>query len=252
MREITIIAIAFNEALRVKKFVEQWLPFGSVIIVDSGSLDDTVEMARIAGAQVYENSWSGFGDQKRYAVSVSETEWVLSVDLDELPSPDLLWAVKGLHLNNGSCAYAVKRVNHFLGKKVRYSGWGDDWVVRLFNKNHCNFLPLKVHESVYGYENVEKLVGHLEHHPYRNKNDIDLKVDKYGHLGAECLLEKVSNVSPLRPVLSAFWALFRTFILRCGFLDGFTGMRIAWMNFMVVFKKYRLARARLRSSSHQN
>ena len=246
---ITVVAIALNEASRIENFVIEWRKVGSVVVVDSGSDDNTMQLAAGLGARVERRPWTGFGDQKQFAVSLSPTDWVVSADVDELPCGRLIMAIKNAALDDGSIAYSFLRKNFFLGKRVKFSGWGSDTVIRVFDKTRCAFLPLKVHESVKGYSRVVNLEGFVTHHPYSSEVDIESKIDRYSKLGANDLIMKGTSVPFLKPYMSSGWAFIRTLILKGGVFDGLVGFRIALMNASVSWRKYHIARSVLRRSS---
>lgn len=239
--KISVAVITKNEETNISRMITSCNSFNEIVIVDSGSDDSTVETAISLGARCIKSWWRGFGAQKQFAVESCSNDWVLSLDADEELSDALSQEIKRLSLDDFTLAFEFKRVSYFLGKPVRFSGWQNDYVVRLFNRKKAHFSNDLVHEKITGYENKIRLArGIIYHYSYRSKDDVDRKIQLYGELGAQKLLE--TGVKPTGLYLAhakSIFAFVRTFILRLGFLDGKTGFQIANMNREVTLKKYK-------------
>jgi len=229
---ISVVIITLTEESNIKCCLDSVSLFDEIIIVDSGSTDQTIDIAKKHGAKVIHQDWLGFGPQKQFVVSQAKNEWVLSIDADEVLSKELLANIHSLNLHNPQLAYSINRRSFFLGKEVKHSGWNPDWVIRLFNKNHCHFTEDKVHEKVMGYQSMQKLDGLMYHYTYQTLFDIKDKTVKYGQLG------KLSRKKAKNKYLNASWSFIRTFFIQFGFLDGLTGYQIAKMNAQTTFIKY--------------
>ena len=143
---ISVVIITLNEESNIKRCLDSVRLFDEIIIVDSGSTDQTIDIAEKHGAKVIRHEWLGFGPQKQYAVNQASHDWVLSLDADEYLSSDLIEDVQNARLDDPSSAFAINRRSFFLGKEVKYSGWSPDWVIRLFNRNNACFTDDLVHE----------------------------------------------------------------------------------------------------------
>ena len=231
-KKISVVIIALNEESNLDLCLTSCKDFDEIIVVDSGSTDQTIAIAKRHGAIVVHQEWLGFGPQKQFAVNHASNDWVLSVDADEILSQDLIENIFKVTLTDQSVAYSINRRSYFLGKEVKYSGWNPDWIIRLFNKNKCHFTDDLVHERIIGFARLHKLSGLIYHNTYSSENDILEKTQKYGLLG------KASRTKNKNKYFSALWAFIRTFILKFGFLDGHTGLKIALMNFKTTFIKY--------------
>ena len=229
---ISVVIITLNEEHNIQQCLDSVRLFNEIIIIDSGSTDQTIDIAEKHGAKVMHQDWLGFGPQKQIAVSHAKNDWVLSIDADEVISEELLANIRNLDLHEPQIAYSINRRSFFLGKEVKHSGWNPDWVIRLFNKKHCRFTNDQVHEKVTGYQSLQKLHGLMYHHTYQSIDDIADKTVKYGRLGM------LSRKKAKNKYLNASWSFFRTFILQLGFLDGLTGYQIAKMNAKTNFIKY--------------
>jgi len=231
-KKISVVIIALNEESNLDLCLTSCKDFDEIIVVDSGITDQTIAIAKRHGAIVVHQEWLGFGPQKQFAVNHASNDWVLSVDADEILSEDLIDNIIKMALTDRSIAYALNRRSYFLGKEVKHSGWNPDWVIRLFNKTVCHFTDDLVHERITGFASLHKLNGLMHHNTYPSEKDIQEKTRKYGLLG------KASRTKDKNKFLSALWAFIRTFILKGGFLDGLTGLKIALMNARTTFIKY--------------
>jgi len=229
---ISVVIITFNEEHNIKQCLDSVSLFDEIIIVDSGSTDQTIDIAEKHGAKVIRHDWLGFGPQKQYAVNQASHDWVLSLDADEYLSSDLIENIQNARLDNQSSAFAINRRSFFLGKEVKYSGWSPDWVIRLFNRNNACFTDDPVHERVNGFSTLHQLDGLMFHNTYPTKEEIKNKTQKYGLLGQRSRKKKKNRY------FSATWAFLRTYLIKAGFLDGITGFKIASMNAKTTFIKY--------------
>lgn len=247
-RQLSIVIIAKNEEDLISRCVTQWKLLGEVIVLESGSSDNTFQTASRAGAKVTTSSWEGFGKQKQKAVALSLTDWVLSIDCDELPTPQLIKEIEGLALTDPSIIYAIRRESHFLGRKVRFSGWRHDYVLRLFNRTRANYTSRLVHEKVEGENTKTVALKHnLIHLPYRNYQHINRKTKIYAKLaGIEIASKRNAPYHMVTIGIKTFWAFFRTLIIQLGILDGRIGYTIAKMNGKYTFFKYLKANKYLR------
>ena len=229
---ISAVIITHNEEDNIAKCLSSLAGLDEIVVVDSGSDDQTIEIAKSHGAKVINQEWLGFGPQKKFAVSQAQNEWVLSIDADEYLTDNLKSSLLNAGLADSKIAYSINRRSFFLGKEVKYSGWNPDWVSRLFNRDEANFTNDLVHERVTGFSTLHELDGLMFHNTYVSLEEVKNKTKKYGLLGQK------SRKKEKNRYLSATWAFLRTFVLKLGFLDGLTGFRIALMNAKTTFIKY--------------
>ena len=165
-------------------------PFAAeVLVVDSGSSDDTVALARRCGARVVLHAWEGYGPQKNFAVGQARHDWVLCIDADERVSPELAAAVAAL-LGAGTppaAAYAVARRNRFLGRWLAHGEGYPDWNVRLFDRRHARWSDDPVHEHVVADGPVARLTGDLLHASAESIDAYIAKQNRYTSLQAEAM-----------------------------------------------------------------
>jgi len=198
-----------------------------IVVVDSGSSDQTVEIARAAGAVVLSRPFDGFASQKQYALDQCTGDWALSVDADERVTPALAAAIRSI-LSNPSAAdgYALKREMYFLGQRLRFGGVGVDWPLRLFRRTKGRYRAVSVHESIEVSGTVQRLNAPLIHYSYRTIEEYNAKCDHYTTLAADDLYRKGRRFTWLEH-LRPGWELFNRIVLRGAWLDGQAGLTYA-------------------------
>ncbi|MBZ5526453.1 MAG: glycosyltransferase family 2 protein [Acidobacteriia bacterium] len=203
-----------------------------ILVVDSGSTDRTVEIARAAGARVLSRAWSGYAEQKNYAAEQATHEWVLSLDADEELSTALQGALLKWKAGEPSAVvYEVSRRTWYLGAWIRHSGWYPDYQRRLFRRDAARFAGL-VHESLQPAQanaRVGRLAGDLLHYTVRSFAEHEANVEHYTTLAAEQLYRAGRRKWRGAMRVAAPWAWLRSYVLQGGFLDGARGAMIARM-----------------------
>lgn len=236
---VSAVLITKNEAHNLPRCIGSLGFCSEVIVLDSGSTDDTVSVAESLGARVYKtDDWPGFGPQKNRALSYATQSWVLSIDADEWVESDLATSIQQ-HLQNYPDQPAkVLRASSFCGKTMRYSGWGDDWVLRLFRRGSGEFSPDLVHERLVVQGVPVELQGTLGHESFVTLSDVLRKIDHYSSAWAEQAYRngKRSNLS--KSILKGFAAFFKTIVLKQGWRDGRMGLLLALTNGHGTFYKY--------------
>jgi len=247
MNNLSVIVITKNEALNIRACLESVRWADEIIVVDSGSTDETVAICREFTPHVYIHDWPGFGAQKNRALGYANNDWVLSLDADERVTPELYaQLIKAISDNNKDGFYLPRR-SQFCGRFIRHSGWYPDYVLRLFKKTKGRFSDDLVHESVILRGNAGKLTSPLLHYSYMNEADVSRKVEQYASAAALQMFNSGKAASGVDASVRAGWAFFRTYCLRLGFLDGIAGFNVARMNARTTYLKYRKLQA-LRST----
>ena len=196
---------------------------GEVVVVDSGSRDDTVEIARRFGARVIERDWPGFGAQKAFAVAAATNDWVLCLDADERVTPGLAAAIAAAVASPTAGAYAMARRNRFLGRWLAHGEGYPDWNVRLFDRRRARWSTDPVHEHVVADGTVSRISGDLLHESAESLDAYIAKQNRYTTLQAEAMHARGERASALRLVASPLARFLRFYVLRLGFLDGTAG-----------------------------
>lgn len=228
MSELSVFIITRNEAVDLPGCLASLKGLADdIVVVDSHSTDETVEICRNAGVRVMERVFDGFGSQKQFALEQTRHPWVLSIDADERVTQNLAYEIKMLMRSNPPHAgYEIRREFHFLGKRLRYGGVGSDWVLRLFRKDLGYFKNLKVHERVEVRGTVGQLENALEHFSYPTLEEYVEKCNHYTTLAAQEMRARGRHFSVfdhLRPA----WELFARIVLKGAWLDGQAGLTYA-------------------------
>lgn len=219
-----------------------------IVVVDSGSIDDTVEFARRHGARVLQHEWLGFGPQKQFAVDAASHDWVLCVDADERVSPELREQIVSELKAPRGFVYAIPRRNRFLGRWLRHGEGYPDWSVRLFHRAHARWGSEPVHEKVVSRSPVLKLSGDLLHDSAETLEKYLDKQNRYTSLQAEAMHAEGRRANALQLTISPVLRFFKYYVLRLGFLDGVPGLVHIAIGCMNSFNKYAKLRALERSA----
>ena len=237
--KITATLITLDEEANLLRALSSLTCCDEIVVVDSGSNDRTVEIAREYGARVIERRFSGYADQKNFAAGVAQHDWILSLDADEALSDQLGAEVRELKRSGpGADAYQAPRLAQYMGKWIRYSGWYPDPKVRLYNRQKARWVGEYVHEAVEVSGRVETLRGDLLHFTCRSFSEHLATIDRYTTLAANEMIAQGRRVRVGNLVVSPLWTFFQTYIIKRGFLDGLEGWIIAQMAAFYVFSKY--------------
>ncbi|MEE9553292.1 MAG: glycosyltransferase family 2 protein [candidate division Zixibacteria bacterium] len=245
--KISAVIITKNEEENITAAIESVRFADQIVVADTNSDDNTAELARNAGAEVFNISFDGFGRTKNKALEFCTGDWIISLDADERVSPELSRGIlDAVNNEDGLDCYAINRLTYFLGKPVKRSGWFPDYVVRLF-KNGYRFSDSLVHESVETKGEVGKIPGYLYHHSYRDLHQYMEKLNNYTSLNAAQMSETGKRGSLLDMIIHPPAVFLKMFVFKVGFLDGITGFLLAVLSSYHVFVKY----AKLRQISRQ-
>jgi glycosyltransferase involved in cell wall biosynthesis len=237
---LSVAIITRNEAENLPDCMKSVSFAGQTVVVDSGSMDETVKIASDFGCYVFVESWRGFGPQKQFAIDQCTNPWVLILDADERIPGDTAQTIKNIILNPSITAagFSFPRKNFFQGRWIRHAGWWPDRIVRLFRKGKGRMTPAMVHESVEVEGPVEHLDCPIVHYTESRLSHILIKIDQYSTIGAEEAFKEGKTASIWSAVLRAKLAFLHNYILRCGFLDGSPGLTLAITDAINKFSKY--------------
>lgn len=239
MASLSVIVITKNEAGNIGACLQSLAFADQLVVLDSGSTDATLEIARQAGAEVSENlDWIGFGAQKNRALALARCDWVLSIDADERVTQQLQDEIRTALENPGFDIYSFPRLSSYCGQYMHYSGWYPDRVTRLFRRGTAEFSRELVHEKVVCTSPVGRLESPLLHESFKSFEAVLDKANRYSTAGAQMLFERGKTASPARALSHGVWAFFRTYILRRGFMDGSMGLILAISNAEGTYYRY--------------
>ncbi len=246
---ISGIVITCNEADNIKRCLESMSFCSELLVVDSGSVDDTAARAHELGARVIRQDWLGFGPQKQFAVEQASHDWVICIDADEWLSPELARAIEALlHAGPDAVGYSVPRRNFFLGRPMRFGGGYPDRKLRLFDRRHARWSEDAVHEQVVADGRVEALNEDLMHDTAADLDQATAKWARYASQQASAMHREGARAGIGQLVFNPVARFFKLYILKQGFRDGRAGFAMAVFSAFFCFFKYlqlaRLARSK--------
>ncbi|MEE9441691.1 MAG: glycosyltransferase family 2 protein [candidate division Zixibacteria bacterium] len=242
--KISAILITKNEEANLERCLQSVSWADEIVIVDSHSTDQTIEIAQKFDARIFSPEWTGFGQAKQFALDKATGGWVLSIDADE----EISFTLKNeilqlLEKDPPHDGYFIPRKTQFLGKWILFSGWYPDFVLRLFKKSTGRFTDVLVHEKVEVDGPTGKLHNPMMHYSYPTLEDYLRKLDQYSTLGAEELFKRGRKCSPYYLAIKPPFSFLRKFIIQKGWRDGWEGFLIAYLTSTGTLLKY----AKLRS-----
>ena len=267
-QSLSIVIITHNEEhnlprtlASVAELVKQ--TSGEIIVLDSGSTDRTVEVAKSLGAKVFLEEWKGYAAQKNSAIDRASRDWILSLDADEEVDAELAHQIRAVLdgdwtqvAGDGQNAesqtevargkrpevhgFWMARRNYFLGRWIRHGGFYPDRKLRLFRRGYGEFQPSPVHETVKVSGPTYKLRrGSLLHHAYPSLQSYIGHMNRYSTLGAEMAAAERRHGFSLWNIVVRPWATFiYNYFLRLGFLDGKEGLLLHLYHAVYVSWKY--------------
>lgn len=235
---LSVILITKNEAELVGQCLESVKWADEIIIVDSGSTDDTVSICRRYTNHVVVTDWPGFGQQKNRALAMATSEWVLSIDADEEVTPPLAQEIQDILMAPTAAGYTLPRLSSYCGRFMKHSGWWPDPVLRLFRRDAGKFTDARVHERVVVNGQTQALKQTLLHHSYRSLDQVLHKVNHYSEESAIALQSKSRRASLSTAIGHGLWTFIRTYIIKRGFLDGREGFILAVSNAEGTYYRY--------------
>ncbi|MFO1275779.1 MAG: glycosyltransferase family 2 protein [Sphaerotilus natans] len=240
--ELSVVVITRDEAARLERCLRSVAFAGEIVVVDSGSTDDTVAIARRLGARVeITPDWPGFGAQKNRALALARGRWVLSLDADEWLDEALAAEVARLvAAPPADLAWRLPRLSSFCGQWMRHGGWYPDRVLRLFPREGARFSDDRVHERLLWSGRSADLDGHghLLHESMATLTVANDKMNRYSSGRAADLAARGRRGGLGRAIGHGLWAFLRTWILRRGFLDGRLGFVLAVHNAEASYYRY--------------
>ncbi len=239
--EISLAIIALNEAANIERCIRSVPIASDIVVIDSGSSDETAAIAKLCGARVVQNEWLGFRDTKRLATEQCQHDWVLSLDADEALSPEALAEVTSIladpNLDNFD-GFVFPRLSWNLGRWMRHGGWYPDWQLRLFHRRRAKWEGGEhVHERVEAVR-TRRLSSPITHWPFVQLTEQIDTNNRYSTLGAqECVRRKV-RFSLGKLVFKPVSKFLETYLIKGGFRDGLPGFIVAVGAAYSVFLKF--------------
>ncbi|MFT6106266.1 MAG: glycosyltransferase involved in cell wall biosynthesis [Rickettsiales bacterium] len=229
---ISVFIITKNEADRITPIIQSVIDLvEEVLVIDSGSTDETVKISEDLGAKTFYNKWQGYGQQKVFGENLCKNKWILNIDADEEVSAKLAEEIRSLFENNRQdqfIGYRIKIVNKFFGEK-KPNKWAYFYnQLRLYNKEFCGFKDSSVHDSVIVKESGNGQIGQLKniiaHQSFRSIEHWIEKINSYSSMQAADAFDKGKNVSILKILITPFFAFLKGYFVRRYFIYGFNGL----------------------------
>jgi (heptosyl)LPS beta-1,4-glucosyltransferase len=237
--KLTVTVITRNEAANIQGALESVTWADEIVVVDSYSADETVDIARRHGARVDMHAWVGYSAQRNHAAAIASNDWILAIDADERVPPPLAAEIQQI-LRDGPRAngYRMPRLSYYLGRWIRGTDWYPDYQLRLYDRRVGRFNGKRVHESVELASGDPGTLRHdLQHHPYRDISDHVTSIDHYTTLAAEEWFTEGRRTNLFEAAMHPPAAFLRNFVMRRGFRDGTAGFLISILNSYYVFLK---------------
>ncbi|QJR13276.1 glycosyltransferase family 2 protein [Usitatibacter palustris] len=235
---LTVAIIALNAASQIGECLASCAFADEVLVVDSGSSDDTQAIVERHGGRFVHNDWPGFGRQKQFAVQQARNEWVLCLDVDERVTERLQASIREAFASRRYQAWRMARRNRFLGTWLAHGEGYPDWSLRLFHRAHASWSNDEVHEAVLTTAEVGRLEGDLLHDSADDIATYLAKQNRYTTLHAKALFDQGVRTSAWRLFLSPFVRFVKFYIVKLGFLDGGPGFAHVVIGCNNTFHKY--------------
>ena len=239
--KISCVIITFNEEENIRRALNSVKWCDEIVVVDSGSTDRTVEICEENNCRIYKKEFNGYGEQKKYAVSLAKNDWILSVDADEVVSDELCDEIKNI-FNDDEIkidGFFIPRSLIFLGKHFKHSRESKEYYLRLFDKKCGNFSSDKVHERVKLNGNTQKLNGTLHHYSYTNIEQYFNKFNSYTSNAAQVLFDEGNKGRGVVSIVLGFPVyFFKNYFIYRNFLNGMQGFLWALFSSLYPVVKY--------------
>lgn len=241
MPTLSVVILTKNEASNLPDCLQALDWVDEVLVMDSGSEDATVTLARERGARVeVRTDWAGYGAQRQRAEALVTSDWVLMIDADERVTPELRASIEAVVQANVPVVGELPRLSWCFGRYIRHSGWYPDWVARLYPRGQAGYDEARVHESVQNPHAlpIRKLQGDLLHFTYRNLRHYLEKSARYADDWSEARRQQGRSSTLRNALLHAFGCFVKMYLVKAGFLDGRQGFLLAALSSHSTFVKY--------------
>jgi glycosyltransferase involved in cell wall biosynthesis len=237
--KLSVTIITLNEADHIAAAIDSASWADEIVVVDSGSTDDTVAIARSKGVRVEHRDWTGWIDQKNFAATLASHDWIFSLDADERITQALASEIRALLASEPALkGYRAPRVAFHLGRWIRTTDFYPDYQTRLYDRRGARWTGKYVHESVDVDGATGRLTGEIQHYSFRDLRDQIERVNVYSTLAARQMYERGRRAGPFDLVVHPPAAFLRNYILRRGFLDGAAGLTVSLVNSYSVLLKF--------------
>lgn len=258
MEKLSVVIITFNEERNIGRCISSVKRIADeVVILDSFSNDQTVQIARQMGALVYQEKFAGYIEQKNKALDYSNNAYVLCLDADEAIDQQLEEEILRAKNKFEFDGYYMNRCTNYCGKFIRHGSWYPDTKLRLFKRKLGGWGGINPHDQIMLVEGTRSthIKGDILHYSYRDLEEHILQNNKFSTISAEAYYQRGKKSSWFKMTVNPTWAFINSFFLRAGFLDGYYGFviakNIAHLTFMKYYKLYALQKGIPVKASHR-
>ena len=239
MPTLSVIIITKNEAHDIEHCLQSVAWADEIIVLDSGSTDNTVALCRPYTPHVFRTDWPGYGAQKNRALARATSDWVLSLDADNQLTEALQHAIQTLPRTEPPAqAYTIPVHSFYYQKCIRYGDWRNERRILLFQKDQGQFTDTAVHEYVHVRGTVGALKAPLLHRPFQSPHEMIQKLNDYSTLSAQMHAERGTKSTLWKAITHSLWRFVHGYVLRLGFLDGREGLLLAISNAQGTYYRY--------------
>ena len=239
MIKLSVVIITLNEEKNIARCLESIKDLADeIVVVDSFSTDKTIEICQNFNARVVEQKFLGYQDQKNLAHQLAQFDYILSIDADEVVSPELFEEITKAKNNFEFDGYDFNRLTNYNGQWIRYCGWYPDSKIRLVKKNKAKWGGGYIHEGLEVQGTTGHLNGDLLHYSYDSISSHVLQTNKYSTLEAKVHYENGKRASIAKLITRPPFQFFKDYFLKLGILDGRYGFVICFLNALYVLLKY--------------
>lgn len=226
--KITAIIPTYNEEIHIADAITSVGFADEIIVIDSFSNDKTIEIAQQYDVKIIQRVFDDFSSQKNYAIEKATHDWIYILDADERVTPEVQKEIlEAVQHPKDYVGFYVYRNFYFMNKKIKYSGWQRDKVIRLFLKTHCKYDGKFVHETIISKGNVGFFSNKIEHYSYRSLEHFIKKSLKYKKVQAEQMYINKKKATFFHMLIKPIARFVKHYIIKLGFLDGFAGFVLA-------------------------
>jgi len=237
---VSVYILTFNNERTIKSCLKSIVSHAAeVVVLDSGSTDDTLRLCRDYGVRLYHQDWAGYRDQYQKAADLTKNKWIMFADADEIV-PEALWKeLKSAILsdNNTYDGYIAPRANFFLGRWIQHGGWASDREIRIYKRDKGHWEG-GLHAKIVVDGPIKILRGKYLHFPYRDIAEQVETLNRYSDVASKDMFEQGKHFGGIYTFARALFRFFKEYILKRGFMDGFPGFYIASANAFYVLTKY--------------
>ena len=240
MAAITAIIPTKNEQHNIIQAIKSVNFSDEIMIVDSFSSDETIRLAKPLADTILQREYENSASQKNWAIPQAKNKWILLLDADERVTAELKEEViSTINSNTKYSGFWIKRQNYFMNKKIRFSGWQGDKVIRLFKRDECKYENKHVHAEIVSSGKIGILNNKLTHNTFISKEAYLNKIERYAKWQAEDYNEKVKKITLFHTIIKPLIRFLKHYVLQLGILDGYVGFIISCYQAKAVSLRYK-------------